>query len=194
MTSPPPKGNNNLDDGQKYSLTHTVVLIGLMGAGKTHVGRRLGRLLDVPFFDSDNEIEQAAGMSVSDIFETLGETAFRDAERRVIRRLLEGPPSIIATGGGAYMNSDTRQAIASGARSVWLKASLPVLLARTSRTNRRPLLANGNAETILRDLMAKRYPIYELADMVIDSDGPGIDSTVAQVVQMLRQKNIVTLQ
>ena len=191
MTIPPPKGNDNIEDGEKYVLSRTVVLIGLMGAGKTHVGRRLARLLNVPFFDSDHEVEQAAGMSVSDIFETLGETAFRDAERRVIRRLLEGEPSILATGGGAYMNNDTRQSIAGGASSVWLKASLQVLLSRTGRSNRRPLLANGDAEAILSDLMAKRYPIYAQADMTVDSDSAGIDSTVLLVLATLRDQGIV---
>ena len=192
MTSPPPKGNDNIDTVEKYRLSRTVVLVGLMGAGKTHVGRRLARRLDAPFFDSDSEIELAAGMSVSDIFGTLGETAFRDAERRVIQRLLDGPPAILATGGGSYMNAETRRAIAGSACSIWLKASLPVLLSRTSRSNRRPLLANGNAEAILGELMAKRYPIYAQADEVIDSDGTGIDMTVSTIVETLRLRAIVS--
>jgi shikimate kinase len=173
-------------------LTRTVALVGLMGAGKTNVGRRLATRLDAPFHDSDNEVERAAGMSVSDIFSTHGEPAFRDVERKVIKRLVCESCCVLATGGGAYMNPETRQMLADCATVVWLKASLPVLLARTSRTRRRPLLANGDAEVILADLIEKRYPVYAEAHHVIDSDGQSVDSTTAALLSLLTEKGLVT--
>ena len=192
MTSLPPKRNDYVTGPIKYRLTRTVVLIGLMGAGKTNVGRRLAAWLKAPFFDSDTEIERAADMSVSDIFDRHGEAAFRDAERKVIQRLLDGPPGIIATGGGAFMNERTRAAIAQAGISLWLKASLPVLMARTSRTSRRPLLANGDAEAILAGLIEKRHGTYALADITVVSEGQTVDHTTGLVLEALRRHGIVT--
>lgn len=151
------------------ALLRPVVLIGLMGAGKTSVGTRLAELLGVPFTDSDAEIERAAGMTVAEIFERLGEAHFRDGERRVIRRLLAGPPMVIATGGGAFMTPETRAAIRDRAASVWLSAGLDVLVARTAGRSHRPLLNRGNPRDVLAGLMAARYPVYAEADVTVES-------------------------
>src|SRR5579863_1922789 len=125
-------------------LRRTVALVGLMGAGKTSIGKRLAQELHLPFIDADSEIEQAAGESVEDIFERHGEAFFRDGERRVIARILDGPPHVLATGGGAFMDPSTRALLASRAIVVWLKADIEVLLARVARRNNRPLLKNGD--------------------------------------------------
>ncbi len=172
-------------------LMRTLVFVGLMGAGKTTVGRRIASRLGVPFFDSDTEVEIAAGMSVSDIFFRHGEAAFRDAERKVIQRLLNGPRCIVATGGGAYMQPQTRQTIRNHAVSVWLRAELPVLHARTSRSRHRPLLANGNAEAVLTDLIDKRYPVYAEADLTIDTGAQSLESTVGTALAKLLENGIV---
>jgi shikimate kinase len=158
--------------GKGGALRRTVVLVGLMGAGKTSVGRRLAEALAVPFRDSDEEIVAAAGMDIPDIFATLGEAEFRLGERRVIARLLDADPHVLATGGGAFMNAETRQLIAARAVSVWLRADLDTLVERTSRRGDRPLLRNGDPREILGRLMAERHPIYAEADITIDSE-PG---------------------
>ncbi|MEO0622940.1 MAG: shikimate kinase [Pseudomonadota bacterium] len=150
-------------------LKQTIVLIGLMGAGKSSVGLRLAQRLGVGFHDSDAEIEAAAGMRIAEIFERFGEPHFRDGERRVISRLLERPPMVLATGGGAFLNEETRALIAKGAVSVWLKAELPVLVARTSGRTHRPLLNQGNPEEVLAALIEARYPVYALADIAVES-------------------------
>lgn len=151
----------------------TIVMVGLMGAGKTSIGRRLGARLGLPFVDADDEIEAAAGSSIEDIFERHGEAGFRDGERRVIARLLDGPPIVLATGGGAFMDADTRERIAAKGISVWLRADIDTLVRRTSRRNDRPLLKNGEPKEILIRLMEQRHPIYQLADIVVDSfDAP----------------------
>ena len=153
-------------------LRRPVVLVGLMGAGKTSVGKRLAAALRVPFVDSDDEIEAAAGMTIPEIFETLGEPAFREGERKVIARLLEGPARVIATGGGAFMNAETRAAIAdAGAVSVWLRADLDTLVERVGRRHTRPLLEGGEPRAILAELMTRRHPVYAGADVVVDSRG-----------------------
>lgn len=163
----------------------TIVMVGLMGAGKTSIGRRLAARLGMPFVDADEEIEAAAGASITDIFERLGEASFRDGERRVIARLLEGPPIVLATGGGAFMDPQTRERIAARALSVWLRADIDTLVRRTSRRNDRPLLKNGNPREILSQLMKQRYPVYELADIVVDSvDGP-TEETLQNVIDAI---------
>jgi shikimate kinase len=150
-----------------------VVLVGLMGAGKTTIGRRLAARFKVPFVDSDAEIEAAAGCSIQDIFDHYGEAAFRDGERKVVLRLLGGPVQVIATGGGAFLDPAIRSAVAEHGVSVWLKAELPVLLERVGRRNNRPLLKTGDPRQILERLMKERYPIYAKADIVVESgDGP----------------------
>ncbi|MEM0921709.1 MAG: shikimate kinase [Pseudomonadota bacterium] len=150
-------------------LTRPVVLIGLMGAGKTSVGQRLATQLQAPFHDSDHEIETAAQMQVAEIFEQFGEPEFRRLECRVIARLLEGGQGILATGGGAFMQEETRAAIAERAVSVWLKADLEVLVARTSGRSHRPLLNTGDPEAVLSGLIERRYPLYALADLHVES-------------------------
>jgi len=151
----------------------SIVLVGMMGAGKSTVGRRLAARLGLPFVDADNEIEAAAGMTIPEIFATHGEAAFRDGERRVIERLLGNGPQVLATGGGAYMNAETRARIAEAGISVWLKADLDVLLKRVRKRPNRPLLQTPDPEKTLRDLIALRYPVYaEAAITVISRDAP----------------------
>lgn len=156
--------------GSGGALRQTVVLVGLMGAGKTSVGRRLADALGVPFCDSDEEIVAAAGMDIPDIFSTLGEAAFRMGERRVIARLLDAPPHILATGGGAFMNPETRKLIAERAVSVWIRADLDTLVERTGRRADRPLLQGGDPRAVLARLMAERDPIYAEATLTVDSE------------------------
>jgi shikimate kinase len=146
-----------------------IVLVGMMGAGKSSIGRRLAQRLDIPFVDADNEIEIAAGMSIEDIFATRGEPEFRAGEARVIARLLEGGTQVIATGGGAFMNADTRAAIKVKGISVWLKADFDVLMRRIKRRNDRPLLKIDDPEAKLRALIDLRYPTYALADLTVQS-------------------------
>ena len=163
----------------------SVVLVGLMGAGKSAIGRRLASRLGIPFVDADEEIESAAGCSISDIFEIHGEAAFRDGERRVIARLLSRPPHVLATGGGAFMDPETRTAIRACGISVWLRADLELLVSRVSRRNNRPLLAGGDPREILQQLMNERHPIYAEADVVVESrDGPH-EQTVEAVLGAL---------
>ena len=163
-----------------------IVLVGLMGAGKSCIGRKLAQRLRLPFVDADSEIEAAAGCSISEIFEQHGEQAFRDGERRVIARLLEDGPQVIATGGGAYMDPETRKAIAANATSVWLRAGLDLLVRRTSRRNTRPLLKTGDPEEILGRLIEQRYPVYAEADVVVDSLDAPPEKTVKRVLDALR--------
>ena len=164
----------------------TIALVGLMGAGKTSVGRRLAQVLGLPFRDADEEVERAAGRSVSDIFADLGEPAFRAGERRVIARLLDDPPHVLATGGGAFMNEETRALIAGKAISVWLKADIEVLAARVGRKNDRPLLRGKDAAETLRELAKVRYPIYALADITVDSIETPHTTTVNAIIEALR--------
>lgn len=167
-------------------LTRTVVLVGLMGAGKTTVGRRLADALGAAFRDSDDEIAQAAGMDIPTIFARLGEPAFRDGERRVIARLLEEPPHVLATGGGAFMNAQTRALIAAHATSVWIRADLDTLVERTGRKTTRPLLRDGDPRVVLGRLMDERHPAYAEADLTVDSaaDAPH-EAVVAAIVDAL---------
>jgi shikimate kinase len=163
----------------------SIVLVGLMGAGKTNIGRRLGVRLNLPFFDSDQEIEAAAGETVEEIFANRGEQAFRDGERRVIARLLAQPVHVLGTGGGAFMDPQTRAAIARRGVSVWLRADLDILVARVSRRSNRPLLKAGDARAILAQLIERRYPIYAEADLTIDSGEGPPEATVARVLAAL---------
>jgi shikimate kinase len=169
----------------RWRPSRTVVLVGLMGAGKTSVGRRLAQLLGVPFVDSDAEIEAAANATVAEIFEREGEAAFRDGERRVISRLLEGPVMVMATGGGAFMDPRTRVKIHEAAVSVWLRADLDVLVQRVSRRKTRPLLNHGDPREILERLIALRYPVYAEADLVVDSRPGPTETTVQNVLEQL---------
>jgi len=168
-------------------LTRTVALVGMMGAGKSSIGRRLAARLNVPFKDADAEIEAAAGCTISEIFERYGEPAFRDGERKVISRLLTEPPHVMATGGGAFMDASTRATLKQNAVTIWLRAPVDVLLARTQRRDTRPLLRNGNPRETLEKLLAERTPIYAQADYTLDSeDGPHVAS-VEKIVALLSE-------
>ncbi|QEX19187.1 shikimate kinase [Hypericibacter terrae] len=164
-----------------------LVLVGLMGAGKSCIGRRLAQRLRLPFVDADREIEQAAGCSIPEIFARHGEQAFRDGERRVILRLLESPPFVLATGGGAFMDPRTRAVIREKAISIWLRADLDLLVRRTGRRGDRPLLQVDDPRAKLAELMTTRYPIYAEADLTVDSqDGPP-DATLERVLAALAE-------
>jgi shikimate kinase len=166
----------------------SIVLIGLMGAGKTVVGRRLAARLDLPFIDADSEIEQAADATISEIFAEHGEAYFREGERKVIARLLQNGPQVLSTGGGAYMNADTRANIKARGVSVWLKAELRVLLKRVGRRDNRPLLAAGDPEVVMRKLMDERYPIYAEADVTVESRDVPHDTIVSGIIDALAAK------
>jgi shikimate kinase len=146
----------------------SIVLVGLMGAGKTSIGRRLAARLGLPFRDTDSEVELAAGCSIAELFARYGEREFREGERRVIRRLLAGDPLVLATGGGAFMDPATRAAIRADAVSVWLRVRLPTLVRRVSGRTHRPLLSEGDPAEIMRRLMAQRHPTYAEADVIVD--------------------------
>ena len=163
-------------------LDRTIVLVGLMGAGKTTVGRRLAVRLNIDFVDADAEIEAAAGMPIEDIFAEHGEQAFREGERKVIARLLDGPVKVLATGGGAFMDEATRAEIAAKGRSIWLKAELPLLMKRVMKRNNRPLLKQGNPEQIMKDLMEKRYPVYALSDITVESADLPHEAVVERII------------
>src|SRR5438094_7723979 len=149
--------------------TRSVVLVGMMGAGKSTIGRRLSARLRLPFLDADIEIEAAAGMSIPDIFETHGEPHFRDGEARVIARLLESGPAVIATGGGAFMREETRNRIRDKAVSIWLKAEVEIIMKRVRRRSDRPLLQNADPEATVSRLLVEREPVYGTADLTIPS-------------------------
>lgn len=163
----------------------TIVLIGMMGAGKTCIGRKLAERLGLPFVDADQEIAAAAGCSIPDIFALHGEAAFRDGEARVIARLLDDPVQVLATGGGAFMNEKTRAKIRERAISIWLRADIELLMRRVGRRNNRPLLQKGDPRAVLEKLMAEREPVYATADIIVDSmDGPR-DAMVNKVIEAL---------
>jgi shikimate kinase len=160
----------------------SLVLVGMMGAGKSSIGRRLGLRLGIPFVDADTEIEKAAGMNIPDIFAAHGEPDFRAGEARVIARLLESAPQVLATGGGAYMNADTRALIARKGISIWLKADYDVLMRRIRRRHDRPLLKTDDPGATLRKLIDVRYPIYALADLTVQSREVPHDKIVDEIV------------
>ena len=159
-----------------------------MGAGKSSVGRRLAAALNLPFRDADEEIEKAAGRSISEIFGQFGEEHFRDGERRVIARLLEEPPHVLATGGGAFMNEETRELIKSRAVSVWLKADLDTLAKRVARKDNRPLLKGRDPRETLAELAAARYPTYALADITIESGDTPHHATVDAIIKAIKAR------
>lgn len=163
--------------------TRSITLIGMMGAGKSTVGRRLAQRLDMPFFDADEEIEKAAGMTVSEIFETYGEDHFRDGEKRVIARLIDGKPAVIATGGGAFVNDETRRLILDRTTSIWLDPPLDTLVKRVARRDTRPLLKDRDPRTVLSELAAKRHPFYRLADIRVEGGDMPHDAMVDRILQ-----------
>ena len=166
-------------------ITATIALVGLMGAGKSAIGRRLAARLGLPFFDSDVEIESEVGMSISEIFKKKGEAAFRSKELKVIKSLLSGPVHILATGGGSFIQPETRKELASRARTVWLKADLDVLVERVLHRSNRPLLKTGSPQDVLAQLIKERYPIYELADITIKSDSGPHEALVDKILNEL---------
>jgi shikimate kinase len=167
------------------SLQRPIVLVGLMGVGKTTIGRRLAKRLDLPFVDADHEIEAAAGMSVSEIFERFGEAHFRDGERRVIARLLDGSPRVVATGGGAFMNDETRALILSSATAIWIDSDIDTLTERVGRRNDRPLLAGRDARQVLAELAKVRNPVYALAPVHVISHPSPHEATVDAILSQL---------
>lgn len=163
----------------------SVVLVGMMGAGKSSVGRRMAMRLGIPFVDADTEIEKAAGMTISDIFAVRGEAEFRAGEARVILRLLEGGPQVVATGGGAFLNPDTRAAIRAKGISIWLRAEFDVLMKRIRRRQDRPLLRTADPAATLRKLIEEREPVYALADLTVQSREVTHDKIVEEIVAAL---------
>jgi len=159
-----------------------LVLIGLMGAGKTSIGKRLATALNVPFSDADQEIEKAAGKTINDIFQEDGEAFFRDGERRVISRLLQEGGKVLATGGGAFMNAETRRCIAQHGISVWLKADLDLLMARVARRDTRPLLRTDDPRSVMAKLIDERYPYYAKADITVQSRDVPHDVIVDEII------------
>ena len=173
------------------SLNRTVALVGMMGAGKSSIGRRLATRLGVPFHDADAEIEAAAGCSIPEIFARFGEPDFRDGERRVILRLLKDPPHVLATGGGALLNAETRARIRQETYSIWLRAPLDLLLARIERRDTRPLLRHGNPRETMEQLLREREPLYAEANLVIDADNGPHHMAVDRIVSALKEEGIV---
>lgn len=165
----------------------TIVLVGLMGVGKSSVGRRLAHVLGLPFRDADNEVEAAAGRSISEIFAELGEPAFRDGERRVIARLLDEPPHVLATGGGAFVNAETRALINEKAVSVWLKADVELLARRVSRKDNRPLVRGKDPVKVLTELAEARYPAYAEAQAHVETGDTPHMVAVEAILTALRQ-------
>jgi len=188
-----PRGNKAADDEAAKAVREalggrSIVLVGLMGCGKSAIGRRLAGKLRLAFIDADDEIEKAAGKSIFDIFQEHGEDEFRAGERKVIARLLAGGPQVLATGGGAYMNGETRANVQASGISVWLKADLPVLMRRVSRRDNRPLLKTGNPREVMRRLMDERYPVYEQADIHAESRDVPHDVIVREIIRMLNAR------
>ncbi len=165
--------------------TRSVVLVGMMGAGKSSIGRRAALRLGIPFVDADVEIEKAAGMAIPDIFASHGESDFRAGEARVLARLLEGGPQVLATGGGAFMNPETRALIAVKGISVWLKAEYDVLMRRIRRRHDRPLLKTDDPGATLKKLIEERYPVYGLADLTVQSREVPHDKIVDEIFAAL---------
>jgi len=163
----------------------SIVFVGLMGAGKTAIGRKVAAMLALPFIDSDQEIESVSRMSVPELFDRYGETEFRALEQRVILRVLENGPQVLSTGGGAFMNAQTREAIASHGVSVWLKAEIDLLMDRVSKKQNRPLLKSPDPRAVLERLMAERYPVYAAADVIVPTRDDRKEVIAAEVVEAL---------
>ncbi len=172
-------------------LSRTVALVGMMGSGKSSVGRRLAGRLGVAFRDADSEIELAAGCTIAEIFDRFGESAFRDGERKVIARLLAEPAHVLATGGGAFIDPATRAHLKESAVTVWIKAPVEVLLARVQRRDNRPLLRSGDPRETLERLLAERTPIYAEAEIIVESDDGPHSIAVDQIVAALKAREAV---
>lgn len=184
--APPSPSPVTATTGTAVPIERVIVMVGLMGAGKSAVGRRLADRLGLPFSDADTEIEEAAGCSIEDIFDRFGEAAFREGERRVMARLLDGPPQVLATGGGAFMDPETRARVRDKGISIWLTADIGTLLERVMRRQGRPLLKQDDPRKVLEKLLAERGPVYAEADIVVESATGPIVRTVDKVEQALR--------
>jgi shikimate kinase len=171
-------------------LSRTVALVGMMGAGKSSVGRRLAARLGVGFKDADSEIELAAGCPIPEIFDRFGEGAFRDGERKVIARLLGAPPHVLATGGGAFIDPSTRARLKESAVTVWIRAPVDVLLMRVKRRDNRPLLRSGDPRATLEQLLVERTPIYAQADITVESDDGPHSVAVDQIIAALKAREV----
>ena len=177
--------SEKISNKRDHAPKKTIVLVGIMGAGKSTVGKILADRLGMRFIDADQEIERAAGCTITDFFEKYGEVEFRKGEERVISRILAGEPCILATGGGAFMSEATRLLIKKMARSVWLRVSFEVLAKRLEKRSDRPLLQTADPQQTLKALIKKRYPIYNDADFIVDAENDGVDITVSKVVECL---------
>jgi shikimate kinase len=182
-------GNTETDQARLATKGRPIVLVGLMGAGKTSVGKRLAEKLGVRFVDADQAIEQAAGESISEIFANHGEAYFREGEKRVISRLLEEGDQVLATGGGAFMNDETRATIKQRAISIWLKADLDLLTRRVQKRDNRPLLKGQDAREVLKNLIELRHPVYETADIMVESRDAQHSETLNDVIRALANWN-----
>lgn len=184
--APPAPAKGSDDDALRERLAgRSIVLVGMMGAGKTSVGRRLAQKLGLPFADADAEIERAAGLSIPEIFATQGEAFFRAGERRVVARLLDGEQLVLATGGGAWLDAGTRARIAERGISVWLKADIDLIMRRVRKRANRPLLKTADPEATVRALLAEREPVYAQADITIRSADTPHETVVLDVVAAL---------
>ncbi len=163
----------------------SIVFVGLMGAGKTAIGRKVATMTGLAFIDSDHEIETVSRMSVAELFESYGEAEFRALEARVLSRLLEEGPKVISTGGGAYMNAETRRFIREAGISIWLKADFEILMERVRRKQHRPLLKNADPDAVMRELIARRYPIYAEADITVQSRDVPKEEVAREVIEAL---------
>jgi shikimate kinase len=172
-------------------LSRTVALVGMMGAGKSSVGRRLAARLGVAFKDADSEIELAAGCAIPEIFDRFGENAFRDGERKVIARLLGDPPHVLATGGGAFIDPATHARLKESAVTVWIRAPVDVLLTRVQRRDNRPLLRGGDPRGTLEKLLGERTPVYAQADITVESDDGPHSVAVDQIIAALKAREVV---
>jgi shikimate kinase len=166
-----------------------IILVGLMGAGKTKLGRIIASSVNLPFIDTDIEIEKAAGYSIQEIFNRFGEAYFRDGERRVIKRLLHEQPAVLATGGGAYMDEQVRNTMGEHGITIWLRADLDLLVQRTKHRSGRPLLNKGNKRKILSGLIAKRYPVYALSEIIVDVSDESASKTAKRITELLMSYN-----
>jgi len=178
-----------MNENLGFSLDQPIVMVGLMGAGKTSIGRMLARKLDIPFVDSDKEIESAAGCSVVDIFSMYGEDEFRRVEERVLERLLTSPPylKVISTGEGAFITNNIRKMVLEKSLTIWLKADLDLLVKRTNFRDTRPQLLNANSEKILSQLIEERYKIYALANITVETRDESLPRTLAKVISAIKK-------
>ncbi len=176
-----------MNNTYQIEVPKTIILIGMMGAGKTCIGRRLAKRLDLPFTDSDQEVEAAAGCSIQDIYEVYGENVFKDTEKRVVRRVLDNDIKVLSTGGGTYMDTKIRETIKEKAITVWIKAEYETLLPRVLRRDHRPQLKDGSPEDTLKSLIAEYYPVYEEADIIVSCDNSPPDQTTDKIIQEIER-------